>query len=219
MKSYFGGKNGNGTFQNIINIIPPHSLYIEPFGGSGAIIRKKKPSLCDILTDISQSVITDYHSSSLYHSGVMDAFDLLQNISYVDLTDCFIYLDPPYLHSTRKQTATLYDFELTCTKHLRLLTSLNHLCCSIAISCYDCELYSSLLSTWSKIQFNSMTRSGAVIETVYFNYPPPSFLHDYSFIGSDYTDRQRIKRLISRNSSRLLKLPPLVLNALLEELS
>ena len=43
--SYPGGKAAPGTFQKIINLMPPHEVYIEPFLGGGAILRKKLPAL------------------------------------------------------------------------------------------------------------------------------------------------------------------------------
>jgi DNA adenine methylase len=34
---YPGGKSGAGVYQTIINLMPPHTVYIEPFlGGGGA---------------------------------------------------------------------------------------------------------------------------------------------------------------------------------------
>src|SRR4029077_20992344 len=41
LTTYNGGKNGNGTYQQIINLIPPHKIYIEPFVGSGGIYKRK----------------------------------------------------------------------------------------------------------------------------------------------------------------------------------
>lgn len=38
-KTYFGGKNSNGTYQSIINEIPPHNNLIIPFAGNCAITR------------------------------------------------------------------------------------------------------------------------------------------------------------------------------------
>jgi DNA adenine methylase len=32
---YVGGKNHAGTYQRIINLIPPHRVYIEACAGSG----------------------------------------------------------------------------------------------------------------------------------------------------------------------------------------
>jgi hypothetical protein len=42
--TYPGGKNGTGTFQKIINQMPPHDVYIEAFLGSGAVMRLKRPA-------------------------------------------------------------------------------------------------------------------------------------------------------------------------------
>ena len=39
--TYPGGKNGAGVYQAIICQIPPHQVYVEPFLGSGAVMRLK----------------------------------------------------------------------------------------------------------------------------------------------------------------------------------
>lgn len=36
MPTYPGGKSGAGVYQTIINQMPPHQLYVEPFAG-GAV--------------------------------------------------------------------------------------------------------------------------------------------------------------------------------------
>jgi DNA adenine methylase len=41
---YDGGKGAMGVAQWIINQIPPHRVYIEPFLGGGAVLRLKKPA-------------------------------------------------------------------------------------------------------------------------------------------------------------------------------
>jgi DNA adenine methylase len=49
---YPGGKNGAGVYQTIINLMPPHDVYIEPFLGGGAIMRQKRPALLNIGLDL-----------------------------------------------------------------------------------------------------------------------------------------------------------------------
>ena len=49
---YNGGKNGNGTYQTIINQIPPHQIYFELFAGSAAVYRFKRPSDISVLCDM-----------------------------------------------------------------------------------------------------------------------------------------------------------------------
>jgi DNA adenine methylase len=49
--TYPGGKNGAGVYQAIINRMPPHSVYIEPFLGGGALMRLKRPAALNIGLD------------------------------------------------------------------------------------------------------------------------------------------------------------------------
>jgi hypothetical protein len=58
--TYPGGKNGAGTYQKIINRMPPHDCYIEPFLGGGAILRLKRPALLNIGVDLDRNVISQW---------------------------------------------------------------------------------------------------------------------------------------------------------------
>jgi DNA adenine methylase len=42
--TYPGGKGGAGVKEKIICLMPPHDIYIEPFLGSGAVLRAKRPA-------------------------------------------------------------------------------------------------------------------------------------------------------------------------------
>jgi DNA adenine methylase len=55
--TYPGGKNGAGVYQQIINVMPPHSVYIEPFLGGGAVMRMKRPAALNIGVDLDRAVI------------------------------------------------------------------------------------------------------------------------------------------------------------------
>jgi hypothetical protein len=50
--SYPGGKAGDGVYQRLINLMPPHRVYIEPFLGGGAIMRLKRPAELNIGVDL-----------------------------------------------------------------------------------------------------------------------------------------------------------------------
>lgn len=57
---YPGGKAGAGTYQRIINQIPPHDTYIEPFLGDGAILRHKRPAAQNIAIEIDPAVASAF---------------------------------------------------------------------------------------------------------------------------------------------------------------
>ena len=60
--TYPGGKNAPGVYQTIINLMPPHAVYIEPFLGSGAILRLKRPARINIGIDTDPQVIEQWQA-------------------------------------------------------------------------------------------------------------------------------------------------------------
>lgn len=59
---YIGSKAG--VFRRIIGEMPPHSVYVEPFFGSGAIFFKKRPAARSILIDppMARAAARDFFS-------------------------------------------------------------------------------------------------------------------------------------------------------------
>ena len=55
--TYPGGKGGSGVHQNIINLIPPHKVYIETHLGGGSILKYKRPASVNIGIDLDPKVI------------------------------------------------------------------------------------------------------------------------------------------------------------------
>lgn len=215
---YPGGKNSGGAYQHIINLIPPHRLYIEAFAGSAAVWRNIRPAARSILVE-KESTAAETLSAiaaenrSDTHVVCGSAFDILP--AYLDRTDVFIYLDPPYLPETRVKLNT-YEHELSFGDHVRLLEMIHAARSTIAISGYSSGLYENALWNWNSFQYDAMTRGGTMrTETVWFNYEPPEVLHDYSHLGADCTDRQRIRRKLDRHVSKLENLPAIERNAIL----
>lgn len=52
---YPGGKERAAA--RIINLMPPHTVYMEPFAGAGAVYRAKRPAELSILVDLDPQVI------------------------------------------------------------------------------------------------------------------------------------------------------------------
>jgi DNA adenine methylase len=53
--AYYGGKTGLAL--RIIDLMPPHRVYIEPFFGSGAVFFAKPPATHEILNDLDGNVV------------------------------------------------------------------------------------------------------------------------------------------------------------------
>lgn len=251
--TYPGGKGS--CYQKIINMIPPHRIYIEPFLGRGAIMAKKRPAELNIGIDVNPMILpstaqdlkpgstaiqSDTSSSvtipvlkvmttsspltrkiTIMHSPdrcywfiCMDAVDFLK--SYPFHEDVFIYCDPPYLMSTRSTQRPLYAYEYCDRDHERLLDCIKRLPCKVAISGYWSELYADQLADWDSISFMVQTRGGTMAEEwLWMNYPKPSKLHDYQYLGDNYRQRERIKRKKNRWISRLQRMSVLERRAIL----
>ncbi len=54
--AYYGGKAG--LAHRIVDLMPPHRVYIEPFFGSGAVLFAKPPAVHEIINDLDRNVVT-----------------------------------------------------------------------------------------------------------------------------------------------------------------
>lgn len=63
MLSYPGGKRGPGVYHRLINLMPPHPVYCEPFLGAGAVMSIKRPAAYNIGVDCNREVIAGWSTS------------------------------------------------------------------------------------------------------------------------------------------------------------
>ncbi len=197
-----GGKGQSGVYQKIINLIPWHRVYLEPFLGSGAIMRLKSPAAVTIGIDcIAPKVALPAAARILRGDGIKFLSE------YKFKGDEFVYCDPPYPLSTvggRKY----YDHVLTDSDHSRLLKILLRVKARVMISGFSCRLYNDVLQDWHCEKFQVMTRGNTVAtECLWLNYPPPVLPIDARYFGTDYRDRLRVKRKVLRWVNRLKSLP------------
>lgn len=219
--AYPGGKSGSGVYQQIINQIPPHDVYIEPFLGGGSVLTHKKPAACSIAIDVDSNVVDSWQYSE--QPGCIfinsDAISFLK--SYDWKGGEFVYADPPYPFDVRSSKRAIYAHEFgTVEQHEALLRVLLSLPCMVAISGYESSLYKSMLQGWRSISFNSVTRSGRVArEWLWMNYPEPVELHDYRYLGNNFREREKITRQKRRWRARLLRMSSLQRYALLSSIA
>ena len=214
--AYPGAKNGAGVYQTIINQIPPHDVYIEPYLGSGAIMRAKRPApVANIGIELSSKTIAAFGDTEGFLINCGRALDFLTTFNFMGQE--FVYCDPPYVRSTRRSSKDIYEFEMSDDDHCELLNVLKMLPCNVMISGYPSDLYEMYLSDWRYELFITRTRQGSAEECIWMNYPEPTVLHDYSFLGDNFRERERIKRKATRWAKRLASLPPLERLAILSE--
>lgn len=202
---YPGGKGK--CFHQLINLMPPHATYIEAFLGGGSVMRNKRPAQRTIGIDIDPAVIAAWQSSA-------DDIELIQGdaIAYLKAFDFtgqeLVYLDPPYLSSTRRKER-VYRHDFSDAQHERLLATATALPCMVMISGYASDLYGTRLRDWNKVNFMANSQVGLREESVWFNFEPPSVLHDVSHLGANFRERQTIKRRRERLHERIEGLDPL----------
>jgi DNA adenine methylase len=272
--SYPGGKAGDGVYQRIINLMPPHRVYIEPFLGGAAILRMKRPASLNVAIDrdphaleavrlparlagmtmaggsMSAAIVklderrrrgkadlaggsaAAYATSgggglagpsgasgevrSTLHLFEGDGISFLETYRFEGHE--LVYCDPPYLLSTR--TRRLYQYEMSDVDHRRLLRACRLAKCRVMISGYSSVLYARELKDWHAMSFPSMTRGGTErAEWLWYNFDRPVELHDYRYLGSDFREREQIKRQKRRWQLRLQRMPILRRQALLSAIA
>ena len=225
-QSYFGGKGADGTYQKIINVMPPHDIYIEAFLGNGSIFVQKKQSEYSIGIDLDPAVITAWKKLGLSGLTLLntDAIAWLENfqVPAAILSDLgiriLIYLDPPYPLEVRRSQRDRYLHELTTEQHTQLLAGARSIQANVVISSLPNDLYGNTLEDWNSFTFENSIRRGTQTEQLWYNYDTPAELHDYRYLGDNFRERERINGIIKRNTAKFKRMPAAERNALIENL-
>lgn len=246
---YPGAKNRIASW--ICSYIPEHSVYLEPYAGSLAVLFNKPRSHIETVNDLNEDVVNyfrvlrDYPeelkkaieltpysrmeydasyeevydpvekarrfsarcwmgfgSSNLYKNGfksgqrsnspnpakawaempdiIIQAAERLKGVQIenlpalelirrYDAPDVFMYVDPPYLHGTRKNY--LYKHEMEDDEHVQLLQALLRHPGKVILSGYDNDLYNDMLTGWRKESISTQAENGLKrIETIWLNF-------------------------------------------------
>lgn len=202
--NYPGGKAK--TFQHIINLMPRHEVYIEPFVGFGSVIRNKARCKKEIVLDLDHKVLNDdFFKINKITTLNKNAIDFLRNYPFEGHE--VIYCDPPYYPSSRKREK-VYKFDFSEKDHLDFLELVVCINARIIISGYESDVYFQQLKAWNFHSFNAKAHDGIRKECVWYNFEKPHELHDYSCLGENFRERQTIKRRLERMKSRIEELSP-----------
>lgn len=221
---YPGGKGLAGLHQWIIERLPDHVQYAEPFCGKGGVYRHKVPALTSWLIDRDADVVAWFNrrlqsSRERGHTCVIHGCGIqwMERARRWATPDLLVYCDPTYLPQTRVRQ-DLYRYEMSVKDHERFLLAAVDLPCAVVISGYPSALYSRMLAGWMLHTRQVVTRGGSLrTECLWVNSPAgqagTSLL--YGQLGSDYRMRERVARKVQRWSAKFAALPPVERRAIL----
>lgn len=212
---YVGGKGR--AYPRIINLMPPHRVYIETHLGGGAVLRHKRPAEETFGIELDPSVVASWQERGNVVPGLKviesDALAFLRSRDFAG--DELVYADPPYLPSTRRRRGACYRYDYTESDHIELLREIRQLPCAVMISGYASPLYDDHLREWWVHEIEVATHAGLTTERLWCNFPPPSLLHDHRFIGNGFRKRETVRRRVERWVARLDRMDPIERNAVM----
>ncbi|MFA9492346.1 DNA adenine methylase [Streptococcus sp. E17BB] len=95
----------------------------------------------------------------------------LELIKRFDKPDVCMYVDPPYVLSTR--TREQYSYEMSDSDHIELLEVLNKIQAKVLLSGYDSPLYNDRLKHWHRMEFSATAEKGLPrTEVLWLNFQP-----------------------------------------------
>lgn len=214
---YPGGKGGAGVHQTIINLMPAHRVYIEPFIGGGNIYKRKKPALASIVMDADPAPVEYWKTHAGPSTIVMhgDAISFLREYDWRG--DELVYCDPPYVMATRSGRK-IYTHEFSDQQHRDLVSLLLTIPAAVMLSGYRNTIYDEAAPHWRRVDFPAMTRGGVRVESLWMNFEPPAVPSELTYLGDNFRERERIKRKKARWAEKLKKLPVAEQAAIMEVL-
>lgn len=141
---YPGGKGADGTANWIMRHFPPHEVYVEPFAGSGAIARRKRPAPRTLLIELDPITIEWWETigaetvpgATIIHGDGLEWWE--KNCDRLP-PSALVYLDPPYL--LKVGATDLYNYRFPLKSHQRMLLAAKRASCYVALSGYRSQLY------------------------------------------------------------------------------
>jgi len=233
--TYYGGQNGSGHYQILINHTPKADVHIEGFLGMSGVFNNLTMSAETTYYgfDRDKSVIDHWRSNYVagnVHFANCDYTAAKLVLAMSAGKTVFIHFDPPYRNTSAPKKylwdiVTDADYEKFLEFVLSMLEEKSMPAVQrlyIMVSHWHDPLFDKYLSGTGKfkhIPFKTMGRRGPIPNGIYINYDPKEIeLADYSYAGSNYTDRQRIKRKVERNYNKIMAMPPMEREILIQKI-
>ena len=108
------------------------------------------------------------------HLVQIEHMDALRLIARYDNPDVLMYIDPPYVRSTRK-SGRMYRHEMDDSGQMEMLRLISKNKAKIILSGYPSQLYDDHLPGWITDTTKAHTTSSEVVtEKIWMNYDPPA---------------------------------------------
>jgi DNA adenine methylase len=141
---------------------------IGGFSKTMLIRRSLSKSISDYLSTIDR--LPEIHNR--LSQVIIDNKDIFDLIDQYDKENVFLYLDPPYIQSTRKSD-TRYNIEMNDEQHTKLVNRLLNFKGKFLLSGYNHDIYNILTEKFNKLDFKTSNNS---VETIWKNYNEESLL-------------------------------------------
>ena len=102
---------------------------------------------------------------------IVENRDIMDLIDKYDGPNTFMYLDPPYVQSTRLSNQE-YEEEMDDAQHKVFVEKLLECKSKVLVSGYDSPIYEPLNGKFQKVQFISPNSKSSAVETLWMNYTP-----------------------------------------------
>lgn len=140
--------------------------YIDP-GGT----KTSMPGYLDAYVDRMAECAQRLHNVSLECRPALEII-----AKYGQVARCCLYVDPPYLGTTRSHGGNGYRLEMRGQdEHVELLDALQECRASVVLSGYHSDLYADALADWARIDIPTITgqatTSAARTEVIWCNRP------------------------------------------------
>jgi len=156
--------------------------YVDPAGCSSGM-----PKYIEGYVDRMAAGAERLHRVSL---ECRPALDIIKQ--YGRFADCCLYVDPPYMGSTRSSGGGTYRHEMPShDEHLELLQELMNCHASVVLSGYPSALYDDALQDWDRVEVQTMTGQAKAnhgrTEVIWSNRPiseQPSLFEEHAEAAS-----------------------------------
>ncbi|MEQ1888346.1 MAG: hypothetical protein ABL951_04090 [Alphaproteobacteria bacterium] len=229
LKNYIGNKAAGGVCRTILNCVPKHDIRFEGFLGSGII--SSMLGKCERIfgSDVDAIVCSQWINEMPWKSEFdwieVENKDWWDAFNYFTFTSAgkarypgkkiFVFLDPPYLKTTRHDKYDLYNHDWEEKDHAEFLNTVavrfnpkNFQNIYCMISHPPCKMYDEMLDGWFRVYYDAPTHGGPKRECLYMNYDFGKIeLHTYQYWGDKYVKRQAFARKYARWFNKFRSLP------------